>query len=57
MRIWDTNYGKKATTKAVKQWFEVANDLWREGKKVLDACVPCQLFKKAPDYGPTAAIR
>jgi hypothetical protein len=44
------------TTTAVKQRFEVANDLARERKKVLDACIPCQLFKKALDCKPTVVI-
>jgi hypothetical protein len=50
------HYGKEATETAVRQRFEVASDLREEGKKVLDACIPCQLFKTVPAYEPTAAI-
>ena len=41
------HYGKRATSKAVAQRIEVAKDLWTEGRKVLDGCIPCQLFKAA----------
>ena len=47
---------KDPTTKAVRQRFEVAKDLWREGRKVLDECVPCQLFVSIPDTSETATI-
>jgi transposase InsO family protein len=50
------HYGKEATVQAVRQRFEVASDLWEEGKKVLDGCIPCQLFMTVPNYEPTAAI-
>jgi len=35
------HYGKRATSKAVAQRFEVAKDLWTEGRKVSDGCIPC----------------
>jgi len=50
------HYGKRATSKAVAQRFEVAKDLWMEGRKVLDGCIPCQLFKATPDKTDTATI-
>jgi len=50
------HYGKTATEKAVRQRFEVASDIWKEGRTVLDACVPCQLFKHTPDATETATI-
>ncbi|HTS08815.1 MAG TPA: reverse transcriptase domain-containing protein [Candidatus Eisenbacteria bacterium] len=50
------HYGKRATSKAVAQRFEVAKDLWTEGRKVLDGCIPCQLFKATPDKTNTATI-
>jgi len=34
-------YGKTATEKAVRQRFEVASDIWKEGRMVLNACIPC----------------
>ena len=50
------HYGARATAGAVRQRFEVANDLWEEGRKVLEGCVPCQLFKQVPDPASTATI-
>ena len=51
------HYGKRATLKAVAQRFEVAKDLWTEGRKVQDGCIPCQLFKAAtPNKANTAMI-
>jgi len=50
------HYGKTATEKAVRQRFQVASDIWKEGRTVLDACVPCQLFKHIPDATETATI-
>jgi len=50
------HYGKRATSKAVAQRFEVAKDLWTEGRKVLDRCIRCQLFKVTPDKTNTAMI-
>jgi len=50
------HYGKRATSKAVAQRFEVAKDLWTEGRKVLDGCIPCQLFKATPDKSNTVTI-
>ena len=43
------HYGKRTTTNGVRQRYEVATDLWEEGEKVLDACVPCQLYKNVPE--------
>lgn len=41
----------------VKQRYEVALDLWKEGSKVLDLCIPCQLYvRDVPDATPTATI-
>ena len=51
-----SHYGKRATSKAVAQRFEVAKDLWMEGRKVLDRCIPCQLFKATSDETDTAMI-
>jgi hypothetical protein len=48
------HYGKRTTIKAVRQRYEVATDLWNEAEKVLDACIPCQLYKKVPE--PAAPI-
>ena len=51
------HYGKRATSKAVAQRFKVAKDLWTEGRKALDGCIPCQLFKAAtPNKANTATI-
>jgi hypothetical protein len=52
------HYGKDTTKDAVRKRFIVATDLWKEGEKVLDSCVPCQLYKpsqKDPSMA-TAAI-
>ena len=35
------HYGKRATSKAVVQRFDVTKDLSMEGRKVLDGCIPC----------------
>jgi len=41
----------------VAQRFEVAKDLWIEGRKVLDGCISCQFFKAAAhDKADTATI-
>src|SRR5205814_6162461 len=50
------HYGRRTTVDAVKQRYEVASDLWEEGGKVLDACIPCQLYKNTPDVTTTAKI-
>jgi len=50
------HYGKRATSKAIAQRFEVAKDLWTEERKVLDACIPCQLLKAMPDKADMATI-
>ena len=50
------HYGKKTTLDGVKQRYEVASDLWEEGGKVLDSCIPCQLYKRVPDTTTTATI-
>ena len=42
------HYGKRTTLNAVRQRYEVASELWEEGTKCLDSCVPCQLYKNAP---------
>jgi len=45
------HYGKKTTIEAIRQRFEVASDsvLWDEAVKILEACMPCQLFKSVPE--------
>ena len=50
------HYGKRTTLDAVRQRYEAASDLWEEGGKVLDSCIPCQLYKNAPDLTITATI-
>jgi len=50
------HYGKKTTLNAVKQRYEVASDLWEEGKKILDSCIPCQLYRPVPNTAATATI-
>ena len=42
------HYGKKTTMDAVADRYIVATDLWKEGGKELDSCIPCQLFKPTP---------
>ena len=50
------HYGKKTTLDAVRERYEVASDLWEEGKRILDSCVPCQLYQPVPDTTTTATI-
>ena len=50
------HYGKTATEKVVQQRFKVTSDIWKEGMIVLDACVPCQLFKHTSDATETVTI-
>lgn len=42
------HYGKKTTLDGVADRYIVAVDLWKEGVKELDSCIPCQLFKPTP---------
>ena len=42
------HYGKKTTMDAVADRYIVATDIWKEGGKELDSCIPCQLFKLTP---------
>src|SRR5579859_7287815 len=50
------HYGKKTTLDAVADRYIVATDVWKEGGKELDSCVPCQLFKSTPSATSTAMI-
>jgi transposase InsO family protein len=42
------HYGRKTTLDGVASRYIVATDIWRDGAKELDACVPCQLYKPSP---------
>jgi transposase InsO family protein len=42
------HYGKKTTLDGVAARYIIATDIWRDGAKELDACVPCQLYKPSP---------
>ena len=42
------HYGKRTTLDGVAARYIVATDVWRDGAKELDACVPCQLYKPSP---------
>jgi len=52
------HYGKKTTLDAVADRYIIATDVWRQGAKELDACVPCELYKPtpAPSTKQTATI-
>jgi len=51
------HYGKSVTADAIKKRTEVAKDLWDKALTIIDACVPCQLFKKdLRKYPETATI-
>src|SRR5579859_1657502 len=50
------HYGKKTTLDAVADRYIVATDVWKEGGKELDSCVPCQLFKSTPSATSMATI-
>lgn len=39
-------YGKRTTIESVRARYDVGSDLWEEGGKVLDSCIPCQLYKR-----------
>ena len=40
------HYGKRTTIESVRARYDVGSDLWEEGEKVLDSCIPCQLYKR-----------
>ena len=40
------HYGSKQTARAVRTRYEIAKDIWEDGKKIIDSCIPCQLFKR-----------
>jgi transposase InsO family protein len=48
------HYGKRTTLDGVASRYIVATDIWRDGAKELDACVPCQLYKPTP--APSAKL-
>ena len=50
------HYGKKTTLDNIADRYIVATDIWREGGKELDSCVPCQLYKPTPSAASTATI-
>ena len=50
------HYGKKPTLEAVRKRYDVARELWKEGKKVLKSCVPCQLYKRVPNFKDTVML-
>src|SRR5579859_323246 len=52
------HYGKKTTLDGVADRYIVATDIWRDGGKELNACIPCQLYKpsSAPSMKQTATI-
>jgi transposase InsO family protein len=50
------HYGKRTTLEGVRQRYIVGSDLWEEGGKVLDSCVPCQLYKRPAKVAENATI-
>ena len=50
------HYGKRTTVEAVRARYDVGSDLWEEGEKVLDSCVPCQLYKRPVKTTDNATI-
>jgi len=50
------HYGKRTTLEGVWQRYVVGSDLWEEGGKVLDSCVPCQLYKHPAKMVDNATI-
>jgi hypothetical protein len=42
------HYRRKTTLDGVAERYIVATDIWRDGEKELEACVPCQLYKPTP---------
>ena len=54
----DRHYGKSTTAAAIKARYEVAPQPLKEATKVLDGCVPCQLYKpQSPTSQESAAWR
>jgi hypothetical protein len=50
------HYGKLITKEAVKKRYIVAPDVWEKGERILDACIPCQLYKRPQKTTETATI-
>jgi hypothetical protein len=50
------HYGKLVTKEAVKKRYIVARDVWEKGERILDACIPCQLYKRLQETTATATI-
>jgi transposase InsO family protein len=50
------HYGKRTTLEGVRQRYVVGSDLWEEGGKVLDSCIPCQLYKRPAKTADNATI-
>ena len=50
------HYGKRTTLDVVRQRYDVTSDLWEEGGKVLDSCIPYQLYKDVPDLTTIVTI-
>ena len=50
------HYGKRTTVDVVRARYDVGLDLWKEGEKVLDSCIPCQLYKRPPKVTDNATI-
>ena len=50
------HYGKRTTLEGVRQRYVVGSDLWEEGGKVLNSCIPCQLYKRPAKTADNATI-
>ena len=50
------HYGKATTAEAIKVRYLIPSDCWREGMAILDACIPCQLYKRPQNAQLTATI-
>jgi len=48
------HHGKVTILDSIKQRYDAASDLWKEGSKVLDSCIPCQLYERI--VAPTVPI-
>jgi hypothetical protein len=50
------HYGKAITAEAIKMRYLTPSDCWREGVAILEACIPCQLYKRPQNTQPTVTI-
>ena len=50
------HYGKRTTVESVRVRYDVGSDVWEDGGKALDSCIPCQLYKRPLKAESSATI-